>query len=271
MTNKSENNFIKKKIGFFLEKIAINANKSSLTNLLFDGIDDGKDSLAFLCLLFLSMIIPVVVTVINVYIINEKTNIQIIYFVLKLFFIIWPLFVIAVIEKKKSLISGLFSKNKGKSIRVGLVWGILLFLFIVIFIELTPLGTYINDHSGFIRKRLVDTGFIKHFLVYGLILSVVHSLIEEYYWRWFVYRKLKRFFHNSNASFLSSLAYSAHHIVVLNIYFSFFGTIFFGILVFLAGIYWNYIYKKYESILASWIQHVFVDMAIIYIGYQHAL
>lgn len=271
MTNKSENSFIRKNINHFREKIFINTKKGSVSNLFFEKINYGKDSLIVLSLMILSMIIPAVVTILHVYIINDKTNIQILYFGLKLFFIFWPLFVVAAIEKKGALISVLFSKNQKKSIKAGLVWGTFLFISIIGFIKISPLNNYINDHSGFIKKRLIETGFINHFLVYGVILSVVHSLIEEYYWRWFVYSRLKRFFQNSNASFLSSLAYSAHHIVVLNIYFSFWGVVFFGILVIMAGIFWNYTFNKYESIFASWIQHFFVDMAIIYIGYLYAV
>jgi membrane protease YdiL (CAAX protease family) len=271
MTSKSENNFIKRNIGLFWERIFINTKKGLVSNLFSEKINFGKDSLIILSLMILSMIIPAAVTILNVYIMNDKTNIQIMYFGLKLYFIFWPLFVVAAIEKKEALLSVLFSKNQRKSIKAGLVRGTFLFFFIIGFIKISPLNSYIIDHSGFIKRRLIETGFINHFLIYGLILSVVHSLIEEYYWRWFVYGRLKRFFQNSNASFLSGLAYSAHHIVVLNIYFSFWGVVFFGILVFLAGIYWNYTYQKHESIFASWIQHLFVDLAIIYIGYHYAL
>jgi membrane protease YdiL (CAAX protease family) len=50
-------------------------------------------------------------------------------------------------------------------------------------------------------------------------LAVVHSLLEEYYWRWFVFGRLRKILSLPAAIALSSLAFMAHHVVVLGRFF----------------------------------------------------
>ena len=58
----------------------------------------------------------------------------------------------------------------------------------------------------------------KYFVLAGFY-SLVHSLLEEYYWRWFVFRQLERLIPLWPAIIVSALAFTLHHIVVLAIYF----------------------------------------------------
>src|SRR5262249_6815230 len=51
------------------------------------------------------------------------------------------------------------------------------------------------------------------FVVFAVLLSVVHSLLEEYYWRWFVFGRLQRLLPVSTAVLLASAAFMAFHLI----------------------------------------------------------
>src|SRR5260370_24265050 len=51
-----------------------------------------------------------------------------------------------------------------------------------------------------------------------LFLAGVHSLLEEYYWRWFVFGELRRLITPGAAIVVSSLGFMAHHVILLWVY-----------------------------------------------------
>src|SRR5262249_8532078 len=63
--------------------------------------------------------------------------------------------------------------------------------------------------------RATPAGFVQ----VALFVSVVHSLFEEYYWRWFVFGGLKRYLPLGAAVGVSALGFTLHHVVVLGVFF----------------------------------------------------
>ena len=53
------------------------------------------------------------------------------------------------------------------------------------------------------------------YLLLALFLAGIHSLMEEYYWRWFVFAELTRCLAVTPAIALSALAFMGHHVIVL--------------------------------------------------------
>ena len=51
------------------------------------------------------------------------------------------------------------------------------------------------------------------------MISGVHSLAEEYYWRWFVFGRMRMHMPMTLAIVLSSIGFMLHHIVILGVYF----------------------------------------------------
>ena len=49
--------------------------------------------------------------------------------------------------------------------------------------------------------------------------SLIHSGLEEYYWRWFVFARLRRFMPLGSAITISSIGFMLHHIILLGTYF----------------------------------------------------
>ena len=107
------------------------------------------------------------------------------------------------------------------------------------------------------------------FALAGLFYSVVHSFLEEYYWRWFVYDMLKRFVSVPWANLISSLGFMAHHVLLLSVYFGWSSpmTWLCSAGVAIGGAYWAWLYEKTGTLRWSWISHAIVDAGIFALGY----
>ncbi|QDU57162.1 CPBP family intramembrane glutamic endopeptidase [Aeoliella mucimassa] len=107
------------------------------------------------------------------------------------------------------------------------------------------------------------------FIGLGVFYSLFHSLLEEYYWRWFVFGRLRRFVPVGVAIAISSIAFAAHHVVVLWVYFSHAPAVALllaaGVAV--GGAFWAWLYHRTQSIYSIWASHLLVDAAIFGVGY----
>ena len=105
----------------------------------------------------------------------------------------------------------------------------------------------------------------------AFFLSVIHSFLEEYYWRWFVHSGLRERLPQASAIALSSLAFAAHHIVVLDVYFPgrlWSATLPFTFGVAVGGAVWAWWYERTGSLAGPWVAHAGADIAITAIGYD---
>jgi len=108
------------------------------------------------------------------------------------------------------------------------------------------------------------------YVILALVISVVHSLAEEYYWRWFVFGWINKHMPMAWAILLSSIGFMLHHIVILGVYFpGHFWTLAlpFSICVAVGGGVWAWIYARCGSLYAPWISHCLIDAAIMGVGY----
>jgi len=124
-----------------------------------------------------------------------------------------------------------------------------------------------------IFTKLQEFGFAtpKRFVALALAISVVHSFLEEYYWRWFVFGRLRRYLPWGGAIALSSLGFMAHHVIVLGVYFP--GRVWtlalpFSLGVAIGGAFWSWLYERTGSLAAVWVSHMFVDLAIMAVGFD---
>ncbi|MCA9222135.1 MAG: CPBP family intramembrane metalloprotease [Planctomycetales bacterium] len=136
---------------------------------------------------------------------------------------------------------------------------------------LKPIGFFDAPGEG-VRAKLSGIG-VSSVLVYaviGVFYSLAHSLLEEYYWRWFVFRRLTCHTSLAMAIGVSSLGFMAHHVLVLATYFGFwsFATWFFSLSIAVGGAVWAWLYYRSRSLLGPWLSHLLVDAAIFLIGYD---
>jgi membrane protease YdiL (CAAX protease family) len=102
------------------------------------------------------------------------------------------------------------------------------------------------------------------------MISSVHALAEEYYWRWFVFGRMRLHMPMTLAIVLSSIGFMLHHIVILGVYFpGHFWTLAmpFSICVAVGGGFWAWLYERSGSLYAPWVSHCLVDSAIMVVGY----
>jgi CAAX protease family protein len=128
---------------------------------------------------------------------------------------------------------------------------------------------------GEIRAKLTQLGLLSplRYVALGAFLAVINSFLEEYYWRWFLFGRLRKFIPVGVAVIVSSLGFTGHHIIVLNVYFPgrFVGTtLWFSLAIAVGGAVWAWTYHKSNSLAGPWLSHFIVDAAILAFGYHLA-
>jgi membrane protease YdiL (CAAX protease family) len=121
------------------------------------------------------------------------------------------------------------------------------------------------------KLQQVDLATPARYLALAGFLVVAHSLLEEYYWRWFVFGQLRRLVPLALAVVLSSLAFMAHHIVVLAVYLPgrfWTAAVPFALAIAIGGAAWAWFYERSGTLYPSWLSHLVVDAAILLIGWD---
>jgi uncharacterized protein len=124
-----------------------------------------------------------------------------------------------------------------------------------------------------VRAKLAEVGVTSPagFLLLAAGYVVVHSFLEEYYWRWFVFGRLRTLLPLAPALALSSVAFASHHVIVLGVYLP--GKVLTGVLplalaVALGGGVWAWLYERGGSLAAPWVSHALADAGIFLIGWD---
>ncbi|MBY0523854.1 MAG: CPBP family intramembrane metalloprotease [Gemmataceae bacterium] len=163
-----------------------------------------------------------------------------------------------------------------RGLTFGLAFGIAVGAVILALYFLALRGTSLfRDTPAKIQTKLSEAGLLDptRYIVLAVFISLIHSLMEEYYWRWFVFGTLERLTPWGWALGLSSLGFMAHHVVVLADYFPgrFWSlAIPLALCIAVGGAIWAWLYHKTQSIYAPWISHMLVDAAIMVVGYDLA-
>jgi membrane protease YdiL (CAAX protease family) len=94
-----------------------------------------------------------------------------------------------------------------------------------------------------------------------------NSLMEEYVYRWFIFRQCEALMKGPAAVIASAAIFTAHHVIALIQYLD-------PLLAFLAcagvfagGVIWSWLYMRYRSIWPGWLSHVFADIAVFGVGW----
>ncbi len=124
-----------------------------------------------------------------------------------------------------------------------------------------------------VHNELISMGLATpaRYLLFAFFLSIPHALLEEYYWRWFVFGRMRRHVSFRWACVLSSLGFAAHHVIILAVYlpgYFWIGVLPLSLAVALGGVMWAWLYERTESIYAGWLSHAIVDMGLFVLGYD---
>src|SRR5262249_51499854 len=129
-----------------------------------------------------------------------------------------------------------------------------------------PAGLIPPSAVAAVRDKIAGLGFDSPllFLTLAIFYSIVHSLLEEYYWRWFVFGQLRLLTPLPQAIAVSSLGFMAHHVCVVSVYFGWFSpeSIALSLAVAVGGALWAWLYQRTGNLVGPWISHALVDAAI---------
>jgi membrane protease YdiL (CAAX protease family) len=123
--------------------------------------------------------------------------------------------------------------------------------------------------AGMVAERAAQTGLNRPgvYLAGAIYWITVNSLLEEYVWRWFVFRKCELVLGSRAAVVAAALAFTAHHVIALAGQFNWGITLLGSVGVFIGGATWSWLYRRYRSIWPGYVSHAIVDVPIFVIGY----
>lgn len=152
-------------------------------------------------------------------------------------------------------------KNIIQSLLLGLiVYFVIILAFIGVhpFFDFSSVITTLNQNGGIVKEN---------FLFVALYISFINSLIEEFFFRGFAYLTLKKIMNQKISMIFSSFMFAIYHIAIISGWFQ--PILFFLVLISLmiAGIIFNLLDHKSESIYTSWMVHMFANFAINTIGF----
>ncbi len=183
--------------------------------------------------------------------------------VLKIFlFLVIPF--IYTFKTARSMEKELETETKPNQIRYGLIVGLL--SFIAIFVAYNLLGRFID--LGSIQNELQNKLGITamNFIFVGLYITFVNSLLEEYFFRNFIFLSIFKSHRKIFAYIYSSALFSLYHIAIFAKWFEPAITIICIVGLFTIGLIYNFINSKKKNFVNSWIAHMMADSAIILIG-----
>lgn len=124
------------------------------------------------------------------------------------------------------------------------------------------------DFSGIVGALSENAGVRKgNFLFVAVYISFINSLLEEFFFRGFLFLNLKKQMRRLHAYLISSLAFSVYHVAMMIGWFDLwlFLLILAGLMV--GGMIFNYLDEDQGSIYTSWFTHMFANFAINTIGF----
>jgi membrane protease YdiL (CAAX protease family) len=164
---------------------------------------------------------------------------------------------------------------RGQRARDGLILGLcILATTLVLYFGYLDSSGYLDGMRAALHGKLTDFRLdtLTKYVLFGVFVSLLHSFLEEYYWRWFVFRQLHRGMPFLMAALLSSLAFMGHHVIIVKAYIEpqHFWTMamFLSGCVGLGGFLWCWLYKRSGSILGPWVAHVLADAGIFIVGWH---
>jgi len=124
--------------------------------------------------------------------------------------------------------------------------------------------------AGELRTKWTELGVFNRptLLAIGLSYILFHTLLEEYYWRWFVFGRLRELISPGAAIGVSSLGFMAHHVILVATYFTWPWATLFALATATAGAIWAWLYQRSGLLYGPWLSHLLAEIAIFAVAYR---
>lgn len=143
---------------------------------------------------------------------------------------------------------------------------------IVIFVAYRVFGPWLNL-SAIAEHLSTDfsvTPTTYPFVALGIVLTT--PFLEEYFWRGWVYRSADKLTvtvtQHQAVLWLTGLAFALHHVVIFSAWFVWWQLLIATLFLALVGVLFNYLFRRWQSIVPGLITHILADLAIVIIGFN---
>lgn len=127
------------------------------------------------------------------------------------------------------------------------------------FFDFTQIAGSLTQNAGVTKEN---------FLYVSLYISFVNSLLEEFFFRGFVFTNLKEISGRRFAYPFSALLFSVYHVAIMTGWFGLgLNTLILASLA-VGGVIFNWLNEKQDCIYVSWLTHMFANFAINTIGFM---
>lgn len=106
----------------------------------------------------------------------------------------------------------------------------------------------------------------RNFIYIALYISIINSLLEEFFFRGIAFIKLREISGRSYSYILSAGSFAAYHVAILEGWADKIIVILAIILLFISGLFFNYINERNNDLKYSYLVHMFANFAINTIG-----
>jgi len=188
---------------------------------------------------------------------------QVIYFACKVWIAALPAVWLMLVDK------GRLSWSPPRRGGFGVAAGLGVAISVMIVAAYWLLGDRLID-AGEMRDVAMEIGLESKAKYIGLsvYICLVNSLMEEYVWRWFVFRKCEALVGGAWGVALSALFFTLHHILALSAYFDWPVVLLGSVGVFIGGATWSWCYLRFRSVWPGYVSHLIVDVAVLWVGWQ---
>lgn len=192
---------------------------------------------------------------------------QALYFAAKIWIAALPLVWLRGVERDLLSFSPLRRDDRRAGLTTGLVLGALMSA--AVLLTWLWLGERLIDVET-LRTALQETGLTSttRYVAFALYLTLVNSLVEEYVWRWFVFRRCEDMLGGASAVLVSALFFTLHHVIAFHAQFGATTAALASGAVFGAGCLWSACYLRFRSIWPGWISHALVDATALALGWR---
>lgn len=215
-----------------------------------------------------ALVLPTIVTLAYFVLLADQPLGRVAYVIGKSVQFAFPLFWVVIVLRERLRITASL-----RGVPTGLAFGLFVggTMLALYFLLLKPAGFFVGPDEA-VRQKIVQLKLdsLWLFTAAAVFYSLGHSFLEEYYWRWFVFGRLRELMPLTPAIVVSSLGFMAHHVILLAVYFGAASpvTYVFSLGVAVGGAVWAWLYDWSGSLFGPWLSHLLVDAAIFVVGFE---
>jgi len=203
-------------------------------------------------------------SIIAMYIMDSKINPGYIYksiFKLIVFMIIPMMYTFT---NKNIKVTDIFKVKSKKYLLYSLLIGLMIYAIIIVVYLILKSFIDLKNIKGILDSNLNINK--ENFIFVAIYISFVNSLLEEFFFRGFLFLNLNRLINRKYTYIISSLSFAIYHVAIMSNWFNNGLFVIAMIGLFVGGLIFNYLNEKSSNIYGSWLVHMMANFAINTVG-----